>query len=219
MAQVVVTQSIEDTAGGNPSLSGVTSNNFLVVSIKAARYFGLTPSISSVSGGSAGWTARQSTTNSEVGTFHYTSRFNTSSTVTLTISGTFDEVVATLIECGNGDNYDTGATGSGASGTALSTSATAALSSDENLAIIGCHVESGFTTFTHNGGFTEIDEEAGGGYSTGTSRLEVTSTTALTASVTSTTSAPWTCAITVVKPAAGGGTTVRRYTLTTLGVG
>lgn len=208
MAQVTVAQSVEDTAGGNPSLTGVTSGNFLVVSIKAGRYFGLTPSISSVSGGSAGWTLRQITTSSEVGTFHYTSRNNTSSTVTLTISGTYDEIIATLIECSSGDNYDTGSTNSGASGTALTSGSTGTLSSDENLAIVGVHVESGFTTFTHNGGLSELDEEAGGGYSTGTSALEVTSTTALNASVTSTSSAPWTCAITVVKPVASAATSL-----------
>lgn len=204
MAQVTVVQSVEDTAGGNPSLTGVTTNNFLVVVIKAGRYFGLTPSISSVSGGSAGWTAAVSTTNSEVGLFIYYSRFNDSSTVTLTISGTFDEVVATLIET-SGDNYDVGASNNAASGTAVSSGATATLSSDENLAIGGAHVESGFTTFTPGGGYTELDEEAGGGYSTTTSYLEVTSTTGTTASYTSTTSAPWACGVAVVKPAAGGG--------------
>lgn len=207
MAQVTVAQSVEDTAGGNPSLTGVTSGNVLVIVIQAGRYFGVAPDITACSGGTGGtWTRRVNRTQSEVGIIIFECVGNTASTVTCSLTGTYDEAVCTLFELTNGDAFDVAASNSAASGTALSSGATATLASDEDLAIGGGMCESGFTTFTAGGGYTEASEEAGGGYSSTSSYLEVTSTTGTTASYTSTTSAPWAAGVITIKPAAGGAT-------------
>lgn len=207
MAQITVAQKDEETTGAGATLSGVTSGNDLVAVFRAGRYFGLTPSITAVSGGDAGWALRQTATQSEVGVFSFTSTTNTSSTVTMSIStGTYDEVIGTLYELNNSNAYDTGAQNQAASGTALSSGATATLASDECLAIAAGMVESGFTSFTPGGGFTEDFDNAGGGYSSTTSSFEVTSTSGITGSFTSTTSAPWACIVTVMKPATSAAT-------------
>ena len=205
MAQVTIAQSVEDTAGANPQLTGVTSGRVLVLVAKLGRYFGVAPTVSSVSGGSGGtWSsARTNATQSEVGTFIFECVGNTASTVTISISGTFDEAACTLYELIYGDAFDVAAQGNGASGTTQATSATGTLASDECLAIAGVCSETGFSSYTPNGGFTE-DADNSSGYTTSSSHLEVTGTSGVTGSFTCTTSAPWAAGIIVIKPAAGG---------------
>lgn len=195
----------------------------LVAVIHAARFFGATPAISSVSGGTGGtWTQRAASTVSELATWIYTCAGNPNSSVTLSVSGTWDGVSAELYELdANASDFDVKADGASGSGTAVSSGTTGTLASDEGLAIGGANIFSQFNSFTAGGGFTEDFDYrlADTDVRVTSSHLEVTSTSGVAATYTAGISGDWTAAVIVIKPAGGGGATTRRYSLSLTGVG
>lgn len=209
MAQITITQANNDPAGGNASLSGVTSGRVLVYCVMAGRFFGATPDVTSVSGGTGTtWTRRVNVGRAESGVFIFVGTGNTAATVTMSCTGSFDEIISTLFELDvNASDFDVGASSSGASGTALNSGTTATLDSADDLAIGAGHVDANFISFTPGGGFTEQYDNTTGGYSATTSYLQVTGTTGLAASYTSSASSGWTCGIVTIKIAGGGAAT------------
>lgn len=213
MAQITVTQSAED-AFGAPSLTGVTSGRVLVAVICALPFFGNTPNVSSVSGGTGTWTEVAAQEQSGKGCWIWVGTGNTASSVTLSVTvanlggGGFAAVLYEL--SADADAFDVGsADGNTADESTFDSGTTATLASDEGLAIGGVVVGGFGNSVTWDSPWVEdFDARIGAidaRYSS--AHLEVTSTSGVAASGTYGSAHSWAATVAVIKPAAGGGPT------------
>ena len=205
MAQITITQSVADPAGGNASLATVTIGRRLVLIVHAYRV-GATPAVTAIGGTGAAWASASAveTSGTGLGVFIFIGVAK-AATVTVSVTGTYDDVATTLYELSIAGGAVAVVSAGTGTGTAADSGTTGTLSSDEDLALGGAICVDSANSFTPGGGFTEDADGqiAAGNYRYGASHLEVTSTTGLAATYTLGVSAEWRAAILVITHPAG----------------